>query len=357
MLGAALIPMGVPSRYAASGSALMTPDEARLPVARAVELPAEAHRLAAQALELEANRRAPNTRRAYESDFDHFTDWCSTMGLVPLPATPEAVYLYLCALVADDNAADYAITTLDRRLAAITYIHETSGHPVSPAKHVRVRELMAGIRRTYGRPLNKRDALTTAQLHTMVAGLDLATKRGLRDRAILLIGYAGAFRRSELAPLRAEQLRRRGDGYVVSLVRTKSDQESHGREVGIPAFAGSSLCPVTALDTWLTAAAISTGPVFRKVTRYDTVTSQALAPSTVALIVKRAASAAAIPPGRLAGHSLRSGHATTAAENGAPDRVIMRQTGHRSVETLEGYIRSGNVLRENSARYLNLEDP
>ena len=118
MLGAALAPIGVPSRYAVSGLAPMTPDEARLPVARTEELPAEALRLAAQAVELEANRRAPNTRRAYESDFDHFADWCSTMGLVPLPATPEAVYLYLCALVADDNAADYAITTLDRRLAA-----------------------------------------------------------------------------------------------------------------------------------------------------------------------------------------------------------------------------------------------
>ena len=121
------------------------------------------------------------------------------MGLVPLPATPEAVYLYLCALVADGNAADRAITTLDRRLAAITYIHETSEHPVSPAKHVRVRELMAGIS-AHLRATPETSA-TPAQQHTMVAGLDLATKRGMRDRAILLIGYAGAFRRSELAPL------------------------------------------------------------------------------------------------------------------------------------------------------------
>jgi site-specific recombinase XerD len=312
--------------------------------------------LAEQALELVANRRAAATRRAYESDFAHFADWCSTMGLSPLPATPEAVYLYLSALVADDNAAGYAVTTLDRRLAAITYIHETRGNPASPAKHVRVRELMAGIRRTYGRPQDKRDPLTTAQLEAIVGQLDVGTNRGLRDRALLLFGYAGAFRRSELAPLRVDQLRRRGDGYVVSLVRSKDDQEGHGREVGIPAFPRSPLCPVAALDVWLTKAGITTGPVFRKITRYDTVTARALAPATVAMIVKRSADAAGIPPNHLAGHSLRAGHATTAAENGAPDRVIMRQTGHRSVETLEGYIRSGNVLRENSARYLNLDD-
>jgi site-specific recombinase XerD len=329
---------------------------APLPVVSDGGLPAEAHRLAAQALDLVANRRAANTRRAYESDFAHFADWCSTMGLSPLPATPEAVFLYLSALVADDNAARYAISTLDRRLAAITYVHETQGHPASPAKHVRVRELMAGIRRTYGRPQDKRDPLTTAQLKAMVDRLDVTTRRGLRDRALLLVGYAGAFRRSELAPLQVGQLRRRGDGYVVSLVRTKDDQEGHGREVGIPAFPRSALCPVAALDAWLTEAAITTGPVFRKVTRYDTVTDRPLSPSTVAMIVKRAANLAGIPPNQLAGHSLRAGHATTAAENGAADRVIMRQTGHRSVETLEGYIRSGNLLRENSARYLNLED-
>jgi len=114
--------------------------------------------------ELEANNRARSTRRAYAGDFAHFADWCSTIGNPALPASAEAVYLYLTALVADANAADYSLSTLERRLAAITYVHEVNGHGASPARHVKVRELMAGIRRTYGGPQDKRDPLTTTQL-------------------------------------------------------------------------------------------------------------------------------------------------------------------------------------------------
>lgn len=314
-------------------------------------------RLAAEGLELEANNRAGSTRRAYTADFAHFADWCASVATSALPASPEAVYLYVTAMVADGNAADYSVATLERRLAAITYVHEVNGHEASPARHVKVRELMAGVRRTYGHSQDKRDPLTTTQLAAMVNALDLDTLAGRRDRAVLLVGYAGAFRRSELAGLTMGQLARRGDGYVVALGRTKTDQEAEGRLVGIPAFPGSTLCPVAALDVWLTAAGISGGPLFRKVSRYETVSPTALTPASVAFIVKRCAVAAGIPASRLAGHSLRAGHATTAAANGAPDRVIMRQTGHRSVDTLEGYIRPGNVLRDNSARYLDLESP
>jgi len=312
--------------------------------------------LAADGAELEANNRARSTRRAYAGDFAHFADWCSTIATPALPASAEAVYLYLTALVADANAADYSLSTLERRLAAITYVHEINGHGASPARHVKVRELMAGIRRTYGKAQAKRDPLTTTQLGAMVAALDLDTLAGKRDRAVLLVGYAGAFRRSELAGLALDQLARRGNGYVVSLGRTKTDQEAKGRIVGIPAFVASPLCPVAALDAWLSAARIRQGPLFRRVTRYGTISASALSPASVALIVKRCALGAGIPASRLAGHSLRAGHATTAAANGAPDRVIMRQTGHRSVDTLEAYIRPGNVLRENSARYLDLGD-
>jgi len=313
--------------------------------------------LAADGAELEANNRARSTRRAYAGDFAHFADWCSTIAAPALPASPEAVYLYVAALVADANAADYSLSTLERRLAAITYVHEINGHGASPARHVKVRELMAGIRRTYAKAQAKRDPLTTAQLGAMVAALDLSTLAAKRDRAILLVGYAGAFRRAELASLTLAQVSRRGDGYVVALGRTKTDQEARGRIVGIPAFAGSALCPAAALDAWLSAAAIDTGAVFRRVTRYGTLSPGALSPASVVLIIKRCALAAGIPASRLAGHSLRAGHATTASANGAPDRVIMRQTGHRSVDTLEDYIRPGNVLRENSARYLDLESP
>ncbi len=308
--------------------------------------------LVEQAARLEENRHAALTRKAYRADMAHFADWCAAMGRQALPATPETVYLYLSALVEADNAADYATSTLKRRLSAIGWVHETSNHP-SPTRHARIRELMAGIRRTYGRPAAKADSLTTEQLRRVIDTVDLATRAGLRDRALLLLGYAGAFRRSELAGLRIPQLVRRPQGYVITLVRTKDDQEGQGRQVGIPRF-GTDLCPVEALDAWLAAADISNGPVFRRVTRYQTIGTQALSPGAVNLIIKRAAVGAGIPIAKVSGHSLRAGHATTAADNGAPDRTIMRQTGHKHLETLDGYIRSGNVLRDNSALYLGL---
>lgn len=313
-------------------------------------------RLAVEGAELEANNRARSTRRAYASDFAHFAQWCATGGKAALPASAEAVHLYITALAAGTNAADYSASTLERRLAAITYVHEVNGHGASPARHVMVRELMASIRRTYGNAPAKRDPLTTTQVAAMIAALDCDTVAGKRDRALLLVGYAGAFRRAELASLTLAQLERGIDGYVVALGGTGYDPEALGRTVGLPDFSPSPLCPVAALDAWLSVAHVREGPVFRRVTRYGTIGTAALSPASVALIVKRCAMAAGIPASRLAGHSLRAGHATMAAANGAPNRVIMRQTGHRSVQALEACIRSGR-LAENSGGYLDLENP
>ncbi len=299
--------------------------------------------------------RASSTRRAYADDFSNFADWCATVARQALPASDEAVCLYVTAMVAGANAAGYSVATIERRLAAITYVHEVNGFGVSPARHLKVRELMTSIRRSYGRAKDKRDPLTTTQLAAMVAALDLGGLAGKRDRAVLLVGYAGAFRRSDLAGLTVSQCARHGDDYLVALGGPGADHHAEGRIIGLPAFAGSPLCPVAALDAWLDAAAITEGPLFRKVTRYQTISEAALSPASVALIVKRCAMAAGIPSQRLAGHSLRAGHATTAVANGAPDRVIMAQTGHRNVDALGCYSRPGDPLRDNSARYLDLE--
>ena len=318
------------------------------------EVQAELAELVAAGEELRARRHADRTRKAYTSDFAHFADWCDHRSLHALPAEPGAVWLYITALVEADNAADYKVSTLERRLSAIKWVHEANGHP-SPTTHTQIRELMAGIRRKYGTRPTKVDPISTDQLAQMVAVLDLETFTGLRDRAVLLFGYAGAFRRSELVGLERAQLKRSADGYLVQLHRTKDDQEAKGRDLGIPAFPGSPLCPVAAVDAWLTAAEITDGPIFRRVTRYQTVGSKGLSGSAVAQIVKRVAAAAGIPADKLAGHSLRAGHATTAAQNGAPDRTIMRQTGHKRTETLDGYVRPATVFKDNSATYLDLD--
>lgn len=299
--------------------------------------------------------RARSTKRAYAADFSNFAHWCAAVGSPALPASENAVCHYITAMVSDANGAGYSVATIERRLAAIAYVHEVNGFGVPPTRHARVRELMANVRQTHGRVQDKRDALTTAQLGAMIGALDLSILAGKRDSALLLAGYAGAFRRAELAGLAVSQITRSGGDYVVALRGTGDNRSAEGRIVSIPAFTGSSLCPVAALDAWLDGAAITEGPLFRKVTRYQTISAAALSPASVALIVKRCALAAGIPSQRLASHSLRAGHATTAAANGAPDRVIMAQTGHRSTGALDDYTSPGGPLRDSSARYLDLE--
>ena len=316
--------------------------------------------LVEQARQLTENRHSDNTKKAYISDFAHFQDWCTYtsdrtgVDIQSLPAQPEAVYLYITEMVADNNAAGWAMSTLERRLSAIRWKHETNNH-ISPTLHQLIKDLMAGTRRSYGKPENKSEPLSTDQLRKILHHLDLDTLTGLRNRALLLFGYAGAFRRSELAGLDRSQLHRVGNkGYRVELVKTKDDQESQGRPVGIPTFPNSPLCPVTAIDEWMVAAKINTGAVFRKVTRGQTITDTPLVGDSIARLLKKMATNAGIPTTNISGHSLRAGHCTTAAQNGAPDRYIMDQTGHTSLDTLNGYIRPATVFLNNSADYLDL---
>lgn len=311
-------------------------------------------------LRLSENRHAANTRKAYRSDFNHFVDWCehasneSGTHLEALPAEPATVWLYLSALVANDNAAGYKIATLERRLSAIKWMHETNGHP-SPTTHTRIRELIAGIRRTYGAPKHQVEPLTTDQIARMISTLDLDTTIGIRNRALLLIGYASAMRRSELANINRHDLHRSPDGIRIHLTGSKDDQEHHGRHIGIPHYPNAPLCPVAALDAWLTHADITNGPVFRRVDRHGNIATRPLAPGSIPPILKKMAATAGIPADRIAGHSLRAGHATTAHLNGATDRAIMNQTGHKSADTLNHYIRPHTTFRNNSTHHLGLD--
>lgn len=324
--------------------------EPRLPMTASssglsAELQAELAELMDTGMKLRDQRHADNTREAYLSDFAHFAGWWACRSIEALPAQPGTVWLYLTALVEGDNAADYKVATFERRLPAIKWVHVIHGHP-APTSHTEIRELMAGIRRRLKVRPDKVDRLTTDQVRAIVSVLDLDTLTGLRDRVLLLLGYAGGFRRSELVGLERRQLRRTSDGYVLEFLGSKDDQEGKGRSVGIPAFPGSPLCPVAAIDAWLVVAAISDGPIFRKVTRYKTITTRALTGAAVAQIIRRVA--AGIPADNL----LRAGHATTAALKQAPDRSIMRQTGHKRAETLDGYVRPATVFIDNSATYL-----
>jgi len=281
----------------------------------------------------------------FEADFDHFTRWCEAHQAIALPAEAATVARYLT-----DIHSDYRVATLTRRIAAISVVHQRHGL-ASPTREPVVREVMRGIRRSLGTAQAQVEPLLVADLRRILAHLpeDLP---GTRDRALLLVGFAGALRRSELVALDVTDLADAHDGIILTVRRSKTDQEAAGRQVALPY--GADTCPVAALRTWLERAAITDGAVFRPVNRHRTVSPDRLSDRAVALVVKRRAQAAGLDPTRLSGHSLRAGHATTAAANGATERQIANQTGHRSMEVLRRYIRQGTIFNDNGTRFLGL---
>ena len=303
--------------------------------------------VADRARDFVAHAKASNTLRAYRADWRDFEGWCSDHGVPSLPAEPETVALYLSDLAGMAKAA-----TLQRRLSAISQAHQAAGYE-SPTKSSKVRAVWAGIRRVMGTAQQGKAAATTVELRAMVGTLP-ASLLGKRDRALLLLGFAGAFRRSELVGLDVSDVIFNRDGAVVTLRRSKTDQEGQGMKKGIPYGSSADTCPVRALREWLQAAAISGGPLFRSVNRHGQVQASRLSDKAVALVVKRAAKAASLDAATFAGHSLRAGLATAAAAAGVSERAIMAQTGHKSVNMVRRYIREGSLFRENAAAAVGL---
>jgi integrase len=291
--------------------------------------------------------KAPNTVRAYRADWNDFDAWCASRGLNALPATAETVILYVSEL-----AGRCKVATLTRRISAISQAHQMAGHE-PPTSAAAVRTVMAGIRRAKGTAPEPKAAAITDDIRGMVAALPHGLL-GVRDRALLLVGFAGAFRRSELVGLERRDFDFGKDGLTVTLRRSKTDQEGQGRVIGIPYGSSPQTCPVRAIQAWLEASAIDEGPVFRGITRHGRVQPCRLSGYAVALVVKRYAAAAGLDPARYAGHSLRAGLATAAAIGGASERSIMAQTGHKSVNMVRRYIRDGNLFRENAAAKVGL---
>lgn len=296
-----------------------------------------------------ANAKATATRRGYSSDWRRFEAWCSTAGLCPLPADPETVAVYIAGLAEGHKPA-----TIARHMAAVASRHRACGFD-SPAtmKHGAVASVWAGIRRTHGTAQAAKAPVLVPDLRTMVQAMP-DTLLGVRDRALLLVGFAGAFRRSELVGLNCEDVEFTADGLVVTLRRSKTDQEGEGRKVGIPFGSNPETCPTRALRAWIGASGIEGGPLFRSVNRHGQMQPGRLSGFAVALIVKRRVGAVGLDASKFAGHSLRAGLATSAAIAGASERSIMNQTGHRSSTTLRRYIRDGSLFRDNAAARVGL---
>lgn len=290
--------------------------------------------------------RSDNTLRGYKSDWRHFSAFSESLGIEPMPATPEMVASYLSACADSGLKAG----SIQRRVSAITAMHQAAGH-ASPTSNATVKLCLAGIRRALGTHQEGKTPALTADLAAMCSHLP-SDLLGIRDRAILLIGFAGAFRRSELVGLNVEDLQFGDDGVRILIAHSKTDQEGAGQVVGIAR--GMSLCPVAALQAWLSAAGITTGPVFRSVTRHGEIKSSRLTDQVVALVVKRYSTGAGIEAAKYSGHSLRAGLVTQAALNRVPEYVIMRQTRHKSTEMLRRYIRDAALFRDNASAQLGL---
>lgn len=302
--------------------------------------------------------RAAATRRAYASDWGDFDRWCAEAGATALPADAGTVARYLA-----DRAATLKAATLERRLAALVDVHRQHGHGLDP-KHPAIARVRAGIRRTLGTAAAQKDALGAEELRRIVATLP-PTLAGTRDRALLLLGFAGAFRRSELAALDRRDLVWTGDGGVaVILRRAKEDQEAKSSLKGIAPGSSLATCPVRALKDWLLAARLDDGSLFRAVDCHGNIGGR-LGGTAIARIIKRAVAHAgrcegALPTevreaaARVSGHSLRSGFVTSAAEVGMTELEIMDVTGHKRAETVRRYVRMNRTIQAGITRRVGL---
>jgi len=294
--------------------------------------------------------KAPATRRGYQSDWRRFAAWCASAGLDSLPAQPETVAFYISHLAETHKPA-----TVGRHLASIASAHKGRGFS-SPAsmQHGAVASVWQGIKRTHGTAQVQKQPLLTADMRAMVRTLSPDRLISTRDRALLLVGFAGAFRRSELVGLDVADCSFSNDGLTITLRRSKTDQEGAGRKVGIPYGSNPETCPVRGMQAWLAASGITEGPVFRWVNRHGGMQPGRLSGTAVALIVKRHAGAAGFDASKFAGHSLRAGLATQAAMGGASERSIMNTTGHKSSAMVRRYIRGVSLFTENAAAVCGL---
>lgn len=291
---------------------------------------------------------APSTVRAHKGDWTHFTDWCERYGLCPLPAAPETVALYIGA-----HSRRHKPATIKRRLSTISVKHkEAEMDP--PVQHEGVRRAWRGLLRKYGAATTRKQAARTDDLRRMVESLNFNTLTGLRDRAILVVGFACAFRRSEVVGFDIHHVEERPDGLAIRLPWSKTNSQGDLEEVGTPWGEDRLTCPVRAWRDWIAASGLDEGPPFRPVTKHGTLRSSRLSGRAVAEIVKRTAKAAGYDPALFAGHSLRAGLITSAAEADVPERDIMRQSRHKSVPVMRQYIRSAHLFKNNAAARVGL---
>jgi len=297
-----------------------------------------------KSLELETiknlrNSKSNNTIRAYQSDYNDFSLFCTKNGFQAMPTEPKILSLYITHL------ASYSkFSTLKRRLASISIIHKTKGHYID-TKHPIIVENLMGIKRTNGSNQKGKKPLLINDLKQLIQAIDKSKEkniRKIRDKALILIGFSGGFRRSELVDIEYEDIEFVEEGVKIFVKRSKTDQSGEGMTKAIPYFNNINFCPVKALNKWVVEAELKEGKIFN------------ISDKNVALIIKKYANYAGLDAHKYAGHSLRSGFATSTAESGAEERNIMAMTGHKSTEMVRRYIKEANLFKNNALNKIKL---
>ena len=298
------------------------------------------------------NSKANNTIRAYKSDFKDFVLFCVQNGFKSLPSEPKIVSLYLTQL----STKDIKISTIKRRLVSIGVIHKLKGHYLD-TKHPSIIENLMGIKRRKGVNQKGKKPLLINDLKKIINVIDDQQKgiiKRFRDRSIILIGFSGGFRRSEIVGLDYDDLEFVKEGLKINIKRSKTDQFGEGSIKGLPFFDNSEYCPVVSIQNWIEISKISSGPLFRRFSKGSNLTEKRLTDQTVALLIKNYLNLAGIDSRNYSGHSLRSGFATTAAEAGVEERSIMAMTGHKSSEMVRRYIKDANLFKNNALNKIKI---
>ena len=300
------------------------------------------------------NSKANNTIRAYKSDFRDFGGFCAKNGLKSLPADPKIVSLYMTYL----STKDAKMSTLRRRLVSIGVIHRLKGHYLD-TKHPIIIENLMGIKRKKGSYQKGKKPILINHLKLMIEAIDKDTSdergiRKLRDKTIILLGFAGGFRRIELISIDFEDLEFVSEGVKIFIRKSKTDQFGEGMIKGLPYFTNQKYCPVWHLKKWLEISEIKSGPIFRRFSKGLNLGKNRLTDQSVALFLKKHLSNAGIENKNYSGHSLRSGFATVTAESGADERSIMAMTGHKTTQMVRRYIKEANLFKNNALNKINL---
>ena len=282
--------------------------------------------------------KASNTMRAYKADYKDFALFCIKHGFKSMPSDPKTISLYLTHLSQKSK-----FSTLKRRLASISVIHKLSGHYVD-TKHPMITENLMGIKRTIGSHQKAKKPLLINELKLIVNVIDKDKneKRRLKNRTLILVGFAGGFRRSELVAINYEDIDFAKEGVKIFVKRSKTDQSGEGMTKAIPYFSNSTYCPVTSLKKWIEELKIKSGRIFE------------MSDKSVALTIKRYVGICGLDSNKYSGHSLRSGFATSTAELGAEERSIMAMTGHKTTQMVRRYIQEANLFKNNALNKIKI---